>query len=44
MAPELAKKQEYDEKVDVWAVGILAHVCLASAYPFPATIKSHLEK
>lgn len=28
MAPELVRKEVYDEKVDVWAIGVLAYLCL----------------
>ena len=31
MAPELVKREIYDERVDVWALGILTYV-LMSAY------------
>ena len=35
MAPELCKDVvEYDHKVDIWAVGILAFVLLAGKTPF----------
>ena len=44
MAPELVKKQPYDEKVDVWAVGVLAHLCLSCEYPFSAAKKVDLER
>ena len=28
MAPELIRKEEYDEKVDIWAIGILLYELL----------------
>ena len=35
MAPELHKKQiEYDEKVDIWAAGVIAFRLLAGGKPF----------
>ena len=40
MAPELVKKQEYDEKIDVWAVGVLAfYLWTYGDYPFPGISK-----
>ena len=34
MAPELCADEAYDNKIDVWAVGILAYVCLSGKTPF----------
>lgn len=33
MAPELLKKN-YDEKVDVWAIGCIMYILLSGYYPF----------
>ena len=32
-SPEMLK-QRYDEKCDVWAIGVIAHVLLTGSYPF----------
>ena len=34
MAPELCKEIEYDNKVDVWAVGVIAFILLTGTPPF----------
>ena len=36
MAPELCAKKPYDEKVDCWAVGVIAFVLLCGGPPFKA--------
>lgn len=35
MAPELVKKEKYNEKVDVWAIGMMACLILTGEPPFP---------
>jgi len=40
MAPELVKKEEYDFKVDIWAVGVLAfYLFTYGKYPFSGITK-----
>ena len=40
MAPELVKKEEYDSKIDIWAVGVLAfYLWTYGSYPFPGISK-----
>ncbi|KXS18906.1 Pkinase-domain-containing protein [Gonapodya prolifera JEL478] len=34
MAPELVKSQKYDEKVDMWSMGVVLYVLLSGCYPF----------
>lgn len=33
-SPELLTKQEYDEKVDLWAVGVLTYELVVGKSPF----------
>ncbi len=43
MAPEILKRQNYDSKVDTWALGVLAYVMLADGdFPFTGFSTSHL--
>ena len=34
MAPEVYKEQEYDEKIDIWSVGVLSYLLLTGETPF----------
>ena len=34
MAPEIVKEEKYDEKIDIWGVGIIAHLVLCGQVPF----------
>ncbi len=43
-APELVKEEPHDEKVDVWAVGILAYELLIGFIPFWIYQESDLQK
>ena len=36
MAPEIITFQKYDEKVDIWAIGVIAHELLFGKRPFNA--------
>jgi serine/threonine protein kinase len=33
-SPELVLQSEYDEKIDVWSVGLMAYECLLGRIPF----------
>jgi serine/threonine protein kinase len=33
-SPELVLQTEYDEKIDVWSVGLMAYECLLGRIPF----------
>ena len=45
MAPELVKGQkQYDEKVDIWAVGVTAfYLMTAGSYPFPGITRTTVD-
>ena len=34
MAPEVIKGEKYDQKVDVWALGVMAYAMMTSFFPF----------
>ena len=40
MAPEIIKKEKYDEKVDIWSIGIITFVLLTGNVPFSANENS----
>jgi serine/threonine protein kinase len=35
MAPEIFEESGYDEKVDIWAVGVITYILLSGRPPFP---------
>ena len=39
MAPELCNEEAYDNKVDLWAAGILTYVLLSGTTPFNGRTK-----
>ena len=43
MAPEIVKRETYNDKVDVWAVGVVAHVLLTGSAPFVGRTKEKIK-
>ena len=33
-APELCRNDQYDNKIDVWAIGVITYMLVAFRYPF----------
>ena len=42
MAPEVIKQESYDNKVDIWALGVITTELLTGHSPFTATTKKEL--
>ena len=34
MSPEVTRKENYDEKIDIWSTGVVAHLLLTGSLPF----------
>jgi serine/threonine protein kinase len=39
MAPEIIKEEPYDEKVDIWSVGVITYILLSGRPPFAGKSK-----
>ena len=44
MAPEIVKKESYDQRVDTWAVGVLTYIMLSGVPPFYDEDKNRLNR
>ena len=42
MAPEILKREPYDKKVDIWALGVLTYIMLTSEPPYDANSPDEL--
>ena len=42
MAPELTKESQYDNKVDVWATGVITFALLTGTIPFTGQNKAQI--
>lgn len=43
MAPEMIKGLEYDNKIDVWSIGVLAYILLSGVPPFDSEDEDELK-
>ena len=34
MSPEIVQEEKYDQKIDIWGIGVLAHILLCGCPPF----------
>jgi calcium-dependent protein kinase len=39
MAPEIIQNQVYNEKVDIWSIGVITYMLLSGSNPFPGKTK-----
>ena len=44
MAPEVIREQQYDEKADIWSIGIITYVLLSGRAPFKGKNKDEIFK
>ena len=42
MAPEIVREEKYDQKVDIWSVGIIAFILLSGRPPFRGKTKPEI--
>ena len=42
MAPEIVREQPYDKGVDIWSVGVIAHILLSGCPPFYGKTKQEI--
>ena len=44
MAPEIVQEQSYNSKVDIWSVGVIAHIMISGCPPFFGKTKMEIYK
>ena len=42
MAPEIVREEQYDKSVDIWSVGVIAHILLSGCPPFYGRTKQEI--
>jgi len=42
MAPEIVREEQYDKGVDIWSVGVIAHILLSGCPPFYGQTKQDI--
>ena len=42
MAPEIVREERYDKSVDIWSVGVIAHILLSGCPPFYGRTKQEI--
>ena len=43
MAPEIIESKIYNEKVDIWSIGIITYMLLTGRSPFPGSNKAEVK-
>jgi serine/threonine protein kinase len=43
MAPEIILNQNYNEKVDIWSIGVITYMLLTGRNPFPGKDKNEIK-
>lgn len=43
MAPEIIKGLKYNEKVDIWSIGVISYMLLSGRNPFPGKDKKEVK-
>ena len=42
MAPEIVKEKSYEKAVDIWSIGVIAHILLSGSPPFYGKSKQEI--
>lgn len=44
MAPEIIQNKNYNEKVDIWSIGVISYMLLTGRNPFPGGSKEEVKR